>query len=97
MKALIKLQACCLHPRSEAGAPRRDAPSPPSHAIGTCCTSEETRGFGVSARPTGDSSPLLRKDRGGRQTVSDPESLGVMFAGEAGRGGEKPPAPLWDF
>lgn len=48
--------------------PPGSAPSLPSRAIGTCCTSEETRGFRVSCSPpTGDFSPLFRKDKGGRQ------------------------------
>lgn len=47
--------------------PPGNAPSPPSRAISTCCTSEETRGFGVSGFPTEDFSPLFRKNRGGRR------------------------------
>ena len=47
--------------------PPGNVASPPFRAIGTCCTSEETRGFGVSGLPTGDFSPLFRKNRGGRR------------------------------
>lgn len=54
--------------RAQHGLPPGRAPSPPSRASSTCCTSEETEALGpLCSPPTGDSPPLFRKDKGGRQ------------------------------